>query len=75
MIVKAQPMREALDNRMTMMVEADVSIYLYVKIALTDFVGDNALRIEQGWALVIITTITISINLAVLMKKVFVKAI
>jgi hypothetical protein len=75
MIVKAQPLSDSLGNRMTLMIESAVSIYLYVQLALTDFLGENDLRIEQGWALVIITTITIFINLAVLMKKMIVNSI
>jgi hypothetical protein len=62
-------MRDPADNRFFFIFEVAVSIYLYVLLMLTDFLGVNTLRLEQGWALVILTTSTVIINLAVMLKK------
>lgn len=69
MIFKGKPMKEPADNRLTLIFEASVSIYLYVMLMLTDFKGENILRLQEGWALVILTSGTVIINLAVMLKK------
>jgi hypothetical protein len=37
MIFKGKPMKEPADNRLTLIFEASVSIYLYIMLMLTDF--------------------------------------
>jgi hypothetical protein len=50
---------------MALIIEASVSIYLYALLALTDFMGENALREELGWLLSILTGTIVAINFSV----------
>jgi predicted membrane protein len=43
--------------------EIMVSIYLYLLICLTDFMGDNAHRDSLGWALLLLVAFTVLVNL------------
>ena len=45
-IVISNPMTDTLDQRITWIIEVSVSIYLYVLLLLTDFMGENTLREE-----------------------------
>ena len=47
------PMTDKWDQRITWIIEVSVSIYLYVLLSLTDFMGENAVREELGWVLTI----------------------
>jgi hypothetical protein len=58
-------MNDIWDQRLTLLIEASVSIYLYGLLSLTDFMGVNAGREEIGWLLVIITGTIVVINLSV----------
>jgi Na+/melibiose symporter-like transporter len=42
--VISNPMTDKRDERMTWMIEISVSIYLYILICLTDFMGENTAR-------------------------------
>ena len=54
-------MVEKWDQRMTMMIEVSVSIYLYALLSLTDYMGENTLRTELGWVLALLTAIVVGI--------------
>jgi len=62
-IVIANPMTEISNQRITLMIEASISIYLYVLLSLTDFMGENTLREELGWTLAILTGGIVAINI------------
>ena len=51
MIVGFKPMLTKVDNNMLLFNEIMVSIYLYLLICLTDFMGENDYRDLIGWAL------------------------
>ena len=50
------------DRRSAWMIEVSVSIYLYVLLLLTDFMGENKFRDELGWVLVIIIGSIVALN-------------
>jgi len=60
-IVIANPMKEKWDQRLTWIIEVGISIYLYVLLSLTDFMGENTVREELGWVLTILTGTIIAI--------------
>jgi hypothetical protein len=66
LIVGAQPFESTLDNRMNLIIEICVSLYLYAQIALTDFMGENSLREPLGWFLACLIISAVAINLLVL---------
>ena len=43
-IVISNPMTEKRDQRMTWIIEISVSVYLYILLCLTDFMGKNTVR-------------------------------
>lgn len=45
-IIISNPMIEKREQRITWIIEISVSIYLYVLLMLTDFMGENNLREE-----------------------------
>jgi len=61
-LVNARPMTDKWDQRMTLMIEGSVSLYLYALLALTDFMGENTLRPELGWFLMVLTASVTGIN-------------
>ena len=75
MLVIGNPMTEKWDQRITWMIEITVSIYLYVLLSLTDFMGRNTLRDELGWYLTILTGCIVAINVSIFFWKSFWKAI
>ena len=68
-------MTEKWDQRMVVMIEASVSIYLYGLLSLTDFFGVNILRIELGWILAMLTAIIIGINVILFLWKISSRAV
>jgi hypothetical protein len=56
------PMIDKSDRRSAWMIEVSVSIYLYVLLLLTDFMGENKFRDELGWVLVIIIGSIVALN-------------
>jgi hypothetical protein len=64
------PMIDKFDRRLTWMIEVSVSIYLYVLLLLTDFMGENKFREEIGWILVIITGSVVAINVLVFIWRI-----
>jgi hypothetical protein len=53
MMLIGNPMTEIWDRRITWIIEVNVSIYLYILLSLSDFMGENKLRDELGWVLAI----------------------
>jgi hypothetical protein len=68
-------MTEKLDQRVTWMIELSVSIYLYVLLLLTDFMGENTVREELGWVLTILTGTVVAINVLIFFWKSFWRAV
>jgi hypothetical protein len=66
LIIKASPINDVWDQRITLLIEASVSIYLYALISLTDFMGENTQREEIGWFLAILTGAIVAMNVSVL---------
>ena len=71
LIMSAQPFDCALDNRMNLLIEISVSLYLYAQLALTDFMGENTLRDSLGLFLACLIISVVAVNLLVLCFKVF----
>lgn len=62
-IVGSKPLLSKLENRMLLFNEIMVSIYLYLLLSLTDFMGDNDLRDMIAWVLLSIVVFTVLVNL------------
>jgi hypothetical protein len=60
---------------MAVMIEASVSIYLYALLSLTDFSGENTLRIELGWVLALLIATVIGINVILFFWKILCKTV
>jgi len=74
LLVNAKPMNDIWDQRMTLMIEASVSIYLYALLSLTDFMEVNTLRVELGWALALLTGMIVGINVLIFLCKICCRA-
>jgi hypothetical protein len=61
-MIISNPMADKRDQRLTWMIEVSVSIYLYVLLSLTDFMGENTLREESGCVLTILTGSIVAFN-------------
>jgi hypothetical protein len=59
------PMDEKSDRILSWIIEASVSIYLYVLLSLTEVMGENTYRDEIGWLLVLLTGSIVAINVLV----------
>jgi hypothetical protein len=57
-----KPINDTGDLRIMIINEFLNSCYLYVDMLLTDFHGNDAMRDDFGWALVILLGITVGIN-------------
>jgi hypothetical protein len=57
------------------MIEISVSIYLYVLLSLTDYMGENTVREELGWVLTFLTGTVVAINVLILFWKSFWRAV
>lgn len=75
LIVSARPLTDKWDQRMTLLIEATVSIYLYSLLSLTDYMGENTLRVELGWLLVLLTGATVATAFGLFLWKCFKKAV
>ena len=74
-MIIGNPMTEKWDKRISLIVEATISIYLYVLLSLTNFMGENTLREELGWILSILIGIIVAINVSIFFWKWFSKAV
>jgi hypothetical protein len=61
-MVYGKPYDDKLENQISLFNEVMVSAYLYVLMMLTDFLGDNLNRVEQGTALVAIILANVAVN-------------
>ena len=68
-------MSEKLDHRISSMIEAIVSVYLYVLLTLTDFSVENTLREEIGWVLFILTGTVVVINVLIFFWRSYWRAV
>jgi hypothetical protein len=75
LLLSAKPMEDEWDQRMKMMIEVSVSVYLYALISLTDYMGENTLRIEIGWVLALLTAIVVGINVILFLLRISCRAI
>ena len=75
LLLSAKPMTDKWDQRMAVVIEASVSIYLYALLSLTEFTGESSPRIELGWVLAMLTAIVIGINLLIFLWKILCKAV
>jgi len=66
MLLIGKPMSEKLDHRISSMIEAVVSVYLYVLLTLTDFSVENTLREEIGF---ILTGTVVAVNVLIFFWK------
>jgi hypothetical protein len=73
-MVIGNPMTDKWDLRITWMIEIGISIYLYVLLSLTDFMGENTVREELGWVLTILAGSIVAINVLLFFWKSFWKA-
>jgi hypothetical protein len=71
MLLTRNPMADKWDQRITWIIELSISIYLYVLLSLTDFMGESTLRDEKGWILTILTGTAVIINVLIFFWKSF----
>ena len=69
LMIIGNPMTEKWDKRISLMIEFSISIYLYVLLSLTNFMGENTLREELGWILSILIGIIVAINVLLFFWK------
>jgi hypothetical protein len=74
-MVIRNPMTDMWDQRITWMIEISISIYLYVLLSLTDFMGENTVREELGWVLTMLTGTVVTINVLILFWKSYWRAV
>jgi EamA domain-containing membrane protein RarD len=75
MMIIGKPMTNIWDHRLTWMIEASISIYLYVLLTLTDFSDQNTLREEKGWTLTILLATVVAINVLIFFWQCFWRAV
>jgi hypothetical protein len=73
-MVIGNPMTDKSDQRLTWIIEVSVSIYLYVLLSLSDFMGENTVREELGWVLTILIGAVVAINFLIFFWKSFWRA-
>ena len=69
MMLIGHPMTDKWDHRITWMIEASVSLYLYVLLSLTDFSDENSFREEKGWVLTLLTATVVAANVSIFFWK------
>jgi hypothetical protein len=62
-LVGSQPLIEKADQLMSLFNEVATSLYLYLMLLLTDYMGDSGFREEIGWALLILIGVVVAVNL------------
>jgi Na+/melibiose symporter-like transporter len=75
MMIFGNPMIDKWDKIITWWIEVNVSIYLYVLLLLTDFMGENTFREDLGWVLTILTGSTVALNVLIFIWKSFWRAV
>ncbi len=64
-MLNSKPFETKLDNRMNLIIELAVSLYLYTYLSLTEFMGPHSLSDHLGWVLAILISSTIALTLLV----------
>jgi hypothetical protein len=62
LIMGSRSIIESGNHKMSIFNEVATSLYLYVMILLTDFMGDTGLRDEIGWGLLVLVGGVVGIN-------------
>ena len=70
LIMGSRPMKENGNQNMSIFNEVATSLYLYVVILLTEFMGDTGLRDEIGWGLLVLVGAVVGINLLRVLLKI-----
>ena len=70
LILGSRPMKESRNQKMSIFNEIATSIYLYVVISLTEFMGETGIRDEIGWGLLVLVGGVVFINLMRLLLKI-----
>ena len=70
-MVFGKPYNDKIENHFNLINEVMVSAYLYVLMMLTDYLGDNDHRVEQGLVLVTIIMINVVLNFLKLFYETF----
>lgn len=70
LIMGSRPMKESGNQNMSIFNEVATSLYLYVLILLTEFMGDTGLRDEVGWGLLVLVGAVVGINLLQVLLKI-----
>jgi len=71
MMAISNPWTEKWDKLIGWMIEVSISIYLYILLSLTDFMGGKTVREELGWVLTILTATIVAINVVFFFWKSF----
>ena len=66
----SHPLKSSTDQRMSVFNETATSIYLYLMLTLTDYMGDTGLRDEIGWCLTGVVITVVAINLLRVLSRV-----
>ncbi len=66
----SHPMKSSGDQRMSVFIEAATSLYLYLMLTLTDYMGDTGFRDEIGWCLTGVVITVVGVNLLRVLTKV-----
>jgi hypothetical protein len=75
LLLGSKPFDDKCNQRMAVVIEASISIYLYSLLSLTNYSGENTPRIELGWVLAMITGIVIGINVILFLWKILCRAV
>lgn len=62
LIIIARPINDVWGQRITFLIEASVSMYLYALLAISNLMGENTFREEIGWLLVLLIGTIVAIN-------------
>jgi hypothetical protein len=62
LIIGSRPMIEKTNQNMSVFNEVATSIYLYITILLTEFMGETGMRDQFGWALLFLVGGVVAVN-------------
>ncbi len=70
LLLGSKPLVERSDQSMSVINEIANSVYIYMLILLTDFMGDTGIREQIGWSLMILIGGVVFINLMKVLSKI-----
>ncbi len=70
LLLGSKPLVERSDQTMSVINEIANSLYIYMLILLTDFMGDTGIREQIGWSLMILIGAVVFINLMKVLSKI-----